>query len=186
MGNSAAAFKKFIEVSFGIETPEKVQQQTNEYFRNFIYSTQKKLDLLEFHLKKEDYAALYNLLPELKFLVEYSDELSRYWYFMRGYSGALLKLSNDLTVKGSKKLYAAYFEKYGDRRNIRDEHWFEVKRWEFLDELNTIYNEFELKAFMWKYHNVLSDNLKIYSSFMMAFINDLKKLQAFEKVHGHS
>ena len=64
---------------------------------------------------------------------------------------------------------------------LRKEHWLEKKRWEFLDELQLINREDELEGFISKYLQVLSENLKIYVSFIMDFINDLKKLQALQK-----
>jgi hypothetical protein len=67
--------------------------------------------------------------------------------------------------------------KYGDRRFLRKEHWFEKKRWEFLDELITIYSKDELDVFMQKYLMILSENFKIYESLILSFVNDLKKTQ---------
>jgi hypothetical protein len=64
---------------------------------------------------------------------------------------------------------------------LRNEHWFEKKRWEFLDELQLIYREDELSDFIFKYHQVLAENLKIYVSFIMDLIADLKKLQVLPR-----
>ena len=96
---------------------------------------------------------------------------------LRAYSGALAKLKSEHSVKSSKKLYSYYFSKYGDRRLLRNEHWFEKKRWEFLDELQCVYTEVELENFIIKYHQILTESMKIYVSFLMAFIKDLKNLQ---------
>jgi hypothetical protein len=70
-----------------------------------------------------------------------------------------------------------YFEKYGDRRLLRNEHWFEKKRWEFLDELQSIYTEKDLTNFVRKFYLILLETMKIYSSYMAAFMKDLKQLQ---------
>lgn len=182
MGNSAQSFKQFYEVSFLKENPAKAQQLSNEFFKNFMASTPRKLKQLELCLKAGQFEDFYNLLPDLKYLIEYSNDLSRYWYFLRGYSGALAKLRADQTVKGSKKLYSHYFERYGDRRIIRNEHWFEKKRWEFLDELQSIFSEYELELFIRKYRNILSENFEVYSSFILIFIKDLKILQSTQSI----
>lgn len=182
MGNSVQSFKEFYEISFRKENPEKAQQLASEFFNGFVLSTPRKLVLLESYLKSGRIAEFYKLLSEFKFLIEYSDDLSRYWYLMRGYSGALAKIKADKTVKGVKKLYAYYFENYGDRRTLKDEHWFEKKRWEFLDELQTVFNDYELDSFIQKYQYILEENFEIYSSFIRAFIIDLKRLKSVSKI----
>jgi hypothetical protein len=149
----------------------------DEFINDFIYYTPIKLEVLQSYLNVGQIDTFYNSLGDLKYLVEFSDNLTRYWYLLRGYSGALAKLKANQTVKGSKKLYGYYFDKYGDRRSLRNEHWFERKRWEFLDELQSIFSEDELEIFILKYQRVLNENMAIYVSFVLAFINDLKKLQ---------
>lgn len=181
MGNSVQSFKEFYETSFLKESPENANKLASEFFRNFILSVPRKIDLLESYVKSGRMADFYNLLSDLKYLIEYSDDLCRYWYFMRGYSGALAKLKADKTVKGAKKLYVYYFDKYGDRRTIKDEHWFEKKRWEFLDELQSIYSDYELDLFIEKYTFQLIENFEIYCSFLRAFVNDLKRYQAHHR-----
>ncbi|MDO9613308.1 MAG: hypothetical protein Q7J86_02130, partial [Bacteroidota bacterium] len=86
------------------------------------------------------------------------------------------KLKNDLSVKGAKNLYAYYFSKYGDRRFLRNEHWFEKKRWEFLDEIQNIYSEDQLRQFVIHYKRITMENMTIYTSFLMLFIKDLENL----------
>jgi len=181
MGNSVQSFKEFYETSFLKESPENANRLASEFFRNFILSVPRKIDLLESYVKSGRISDFYNQLNDFKYLIEYSDDLSRYWYFMRGYSGALAKLKADKTVKGAKKLYVYYFEKYGDRRTIKDEHWFEKKRWEFLDELQTIYSDYELDLFIEKYTFQLIENFEIYCSFLRTFVNDLKRYQAHHR-----
>jgi hypothetical protein len=178
MKKSAISFKEFYEASFLKETDQSMSQKNvDDFVADFIYYTPIKLELLESYLRAGNIDFFYNSLTDLKYLVEFSDNLNRYWYLIRAYSGALSKLKANQSVKGAKKLYSYYFEKYGDRRTIRNEHWFEKKRWEFLDELHAIYSEDELEAFILKYQRILFDSLEIYMSFVMAFINDLKRLQ---------
>jgi hypothetical protein len=176
--NSAKSFKEFFEASFRNQTDIKqAMMLSRDFFSDFIYYTPKELEVLESYLNDGHIDAFYNSISHFKYLVEYSDNLNRYWYLLRAYSGALAKLKADQTVKGSKKLYLYYFEKYGDRRLLRNEHWFEKKRWEFLDELQSIYTEKDLTNFVRKFYLILLETMKIYSSYMTAFMRDLKQLQ---------
>lgn len=177
MEKSAKSFKAFYEASFMSAGHDLSRKLADEFINDFIYYTPIKLEVLQSYLNVGQIDTFYNSLGDLKYLIEFSDNLSRYWYLLRGYSGALAKLKANQNVKGSKKLYGYYFEKYGDRRSIRHEHWFERKRWEFLDELNAIFSDDDLEIFVLKYQRVLAENMEIYVSFVMAFINDLKKLQ---------
>ncbi len=180
--NSAKSFVEFYQTSFKSEVSEDIAQKlSDDFFADFIYYTPIKLDLLESYLKAGQIDYFYKSLADFKYLVEYSDDFNRYWYILRAYSGALSKLKDNLTVKGSKKLYSYYFEKYGDRRILRNEHWFELKRWEFLDELQSIYTAAELEYFILKYQRILLENLTIYKSFVKAFIIDLKKDHVYEQ-----
>lgn len=177
MEKSAKSFKAFYEASFMAAGHDLSKKLVDEFINDFIYYTPIKLEVLQSYLNVGQIDTFYNSLGDLKYLVEFSDNLTRYWYLLRGYSGALAKLKANQTVKGSKKLYGYYFDKYGDRRSLRNEHWFERKRWEFLDELQSIFSEDELEIFILKYQRVLNENMAIYVSFVLAFINDLKKLQ---------
>jgi hypothetical protein len=181
MKRTAVLFKEFYEASFNRGADQSMDKKNGEgFFADFVYYTPIKLKLLESYLNDGKIDFFYNSLPDLKYLVEFSDNLNRYWHLLRAYSGALAKLTVNRSTKGAIRLYSYYFEKYGDRRTIRNEHWFEKKRWEFLDELHAIYNEDELETFILKYQRILVDSLEIYVSFVLAFINDLKKLQPSE------
>jgi hypothetical protein len=181
MKRFALLFKNYYEESFSKEDQSVSEKLASEFFTDFIHYTPIKLELLGSYLKAGRIDYFYQSLSDLKYLVEFSDSLNRYWYLLRAYSSALSKLKADLSVKNAKKLYSHYFEIYGDRRTLRNEHWFEKKRWEFLDELQLINREDELSVFIGKYQQVLSENLKIYESFIMTFVNDLKKLHVFPK-----
>lgn len=173
--NSASSFREFYESSF-FQREDACQAKilADKFFADFVDSTPQKLELLVSYLSGGQMDQFYRLLPDLKFLIEFSDDLNRYWHLLRAYSGALSKLKNDLSVKGAKSLYAYYFSKYGDRRFLRNEHWFEKKRWEFLDEIQTIYSEDQLRQFYIHYQRMLEENLKIYNSFLLLFIKDLE------------
>lgn len=173
--NSASSFKEFYEVSFlQGENPDQARKLAEQFFDDVVHYTPLKLEMLESYLSGGHIDLFYKSLTDFKYFIEYSDNLSRYWHVLRAYSGALSKLKDDLTVKGAKNLYAYYYNKYGDRRVLRSEHWFENKRWEFLDEIQNIYSEDELKKFFLKYQHVLSENLIIYNSFLMLFIKDIE------------
>lgn len=175
---TAMSFKEFFEASFENEEDHiRAQKLSKEFFADFINYTPIELELLESYLAAGHIDLFYLSLSDLKYLIEFSDNFNRYWHLLRGYSGALSKLKVNQTVKGSKKLYVYYFSRYGDRRILRNEHWLEKKRWEFLDELQVIYTEEELAKFMHKYQQILSENLEIYVAFLMVFVNDLKNLQ---------
>lgn len=175
--NSASSFKEFYESSFlKGENPKQAKKLSEDFFADFVHYTPLKLELLETYLSGGQIDQFYMLLPDLKYLIEFSDDLNRYWHLLRAYSGALSKLKNDLSVKGSKNLYAYYFSKYGDRRFLRNEHWFEKKRWEFLDEIQSIYSEDQLRQFYAHYQRIAIEIMKIYTSFLMLFIKDLENL----------
>jgi len=177
--NTARSFKEFLEASFKDEKdPQTALKLAEEFFANFIRSTPIKLELLESYLLAGNFEMLYKTLIDLKYLIEFSDNLSRYWHLLRGYSEAMGKLKANQSVKGSKKVYFDYFDKYGDRRSLRDEYWFEKKRWEFLDELLNIYSEEALRSFILKYQRVMIETLKIYESFMMLFVKELQQIQS--------
>lgn len=183
MRNSVKSFKQFYEASFEPQIDaDQAKMLSSEAIADFIYFTPEKLDMLESYMDAGQFELLYMSMSDLKFLVEFSDEISRYWFAVRGYSGALAKLKANPTVKGSKKIYSDYYSRYGDRRILRNEHWFEKKRWEFLDELNGIFLETELDRFMVKYSRVLAQDLNIFISNVMLFIIDLKTFVAEAEV----
>jgi len=177
--NSARSFKEYYDATFQKEDDKALAQKlSDEFFADFIHYIPIQLDTLDSLLNSGQILSFYQALADLKYLIEFSDNLSRYWHLLRAYSGALSKLKADQTVKGSKRLYSYYFENYGDRRMLRNEHWFEKKRWEFLDALHAIYSEHELHDFMQNYHQVMVENYKIYQSFLLVFVNDLKNLES--------
>jgi hypothetical protein len=176
--NTAKWFIEFFEASFMKKSDQQnAKKLADDFFADFIFFTPIKLELLQSYLRIGQVNLFYKSLIDLKYLIEFSDNLNRYWHVLRGYSEALSKLKADSSVKSTKRLCSDYFNKYGDRRTIRNEHWFEKKRWEFLDELQSIYTEDELQSFIQKYQLVLEENFKIYVSFMMVFLNELQKLQ---------
>lgn len=177
MMNSVRSFKEYYEASFQNEKDQaKVQKLFDEVFSDFINYTPINLELLESYLNVGHIDYFYKSLVDFKYLIEFSDNFNRYWHLLRGYSEALSKLKANQSVKGSKKIYYYYFAKYGDRRFLRNEHWLEKKRWEFLDELQSIYTEDELENFILRYQRIMVENFKIYVFFLLEFIDELKNL----------
>jgi hypothetical protein len=175
--NTALSFKEFFEASFQVDNDlHMANMRSDEFFTEVIQSTPVKLEILESYLLVGNFDLFYKTLTDFKYLIEFSDNLSRYWHLLRGYSEAMGRLKANQTVKGSKRLYFDYFEKYGDRRSLRDEYWFENVRWEFLDELLNIYAEEDLRIFIMKYQHRMIENLKIYESFIVLFISDLQNI----------
>jgi len=170
--DTSKVFIEFFESSFQDEK-NRTEQSPNvsKFFSEFVKDTPLKLEKLEDFLKEGRIDQFYQLLIELKYLVEFSDDLNRYWHVLRAYSEALMKLKSQMTVKESKRIYSYYFDKYGDRRLIRQEHWFEKKRWEFLDELQNIYSNDKLCVFILKYEKVLFDDFRIFVSHVVQIIS---------------
>ena len=183
--NSASSFKQFYESNFSKgENPDQAKKLAVEFFDDFVRYIPLKLEKLESYLSAGKIEQFYLSLSDLKYLIEFSDDLNRYWHLLRAYSGALSKLQNDLTVKGAKNLYAYYFGKYGDRRFLRTEHWFEKKRWEFLDEIQNIYSEADMKEFFLHYQHILNENMKIYTSFLLLFVKDIEACEVSQITHS--
>jgi hypothetical protein len=169
--DTSKVFIEFFESSYQREYKGDIQlPSATKFFAEFVNDTPLKLEKLEDYLNKGQVDQFYQLLIELKYLVEFSDDLNRYWHVLRAYSEGLMKLKADLTAKGSKRLYTYYFDKYGDRRSIRHEHWFENKRWEFLDELQNLYSDDKLHLFVMKYEKVLLDDFRIFVSHVIEII----------------
>ena len=181
MKKTALTFKSYYEIYYRDNKQYGSQYSVDEFFADFIKNTPIKLELLTSYVNTGHIDYFYQNLMDLKYLVEFSDEINRYWYLLRAYSGALSKLKANQSVKESKKLYSYYFDKYGDRRMLRNEHWFEKKRWEFLDELQLIYRDDELLNFINKYEQVLSEELYTYTTIIKSLIVNLLKLMHSNK-----
>jgi hypothetical protein len=181
MKKTAQSFKSYFETYYLNSKQDGSQRAVDEFFADFVKYMPIKLELLASYVNTGHIDSFYQNLLDLKYLVEFSDDINRYWYLLRAYSGALSKLKANQSVKGSKKLYSYYFDKYGDRRILRNEHWFEKKRWEFLDELQLIYREDELLDFINKYELILSENLHTYTTFIKSLIENLQMLLISDK-----
>lgn len=179
---TAKAFTTFFYDSFSNGLNDSgAQKLADGFIQDFIHLTPVKLELIRSYLDACQFELFFQSLNDLKYLNEFSDNFNRYWYVIRAYSGALAKMKRNYSIKGSKKIYYYYYQKYGDRRPLRNEHWFEKKRWEFLDELQLIYSENELDKFMFKYQQKLIESLKLYASYVLRLVAELKRVNRYSK-----
>ena len=174
---AAESFVSYFESSYTVgKDLTIVSNLSDEFFCDFIRLTPLSMDKLQDYLGSSQWGKFHLKLNDLKYLCEYSDNLSRYWYILRGYSSALEKISDKPTVKNTKQVYVYYYNRYGDRRILKDEHWFEKLRWEFLDEIPKIYLEAELNNFIVKYHQAVQILLNEYRKDLENFIREVQFL----------
>ncbi|WP_163712253.1 hypothetical protein [Mangrovibacterium lignilyticum] len=152
------------------------QKTSNETITRFTESTQKTLIQLQSYIDERKLDQFYKEIEELKFMIEYSDELNKNWLFIRAYSGALRFLLKDISVINAKDVFVYYEVRYGGRRILRNENWFEQIRWEFLDELQTANDQVKLSQFVSKRVKKLNDCFQVYKSELLLFIQSLQKL----------
>lgn len=131
---------------------------------------------LQDHLDTLNIQSFYDQIEDLKYLIEYSDELNKNWYMIRAYSGALRKLLNEKTVENASNVYLYYEQTYGGRRILRSENWFEQNRWEFIDELRSVDSVLKLNGFIEKRTKKLNGFFQSYKSELLIFLDQLQKL----------
>ncbi len=162
--------------SFSPVGRQKPPSSRYDFFIDFLNYIPEQIKQLENAISCGQFDLFYLKINDLKFLCEYSEVLNKNWFLLRAYSGGLKKIAESPTVKSTKLVYAYYFLKYGDRRILRNEHWFEQKRWEFLDDLNSIYTTGELEAFFRKYNAIVSEYFKEYKSELLHFKSDIEQI----------
>ncbi|WP_423127345.1 hypothetical protein [Gaoshiqia sp. Z1-71] len=148
----------------------------NIFINEFLIYVPEILDELQQYIDSSQLHNFYIKLNNLKFLVEYADDLNRYWFVLRAYSGGLRKLMEEKTVRHSLDVYLYYYLKYGKRRILKDENWFEHKRWEFLDQLTKVDDENELAAFINRMMESLDQYFQVYKNELLRFHSDVKKI----------
>ncbi|RKD90573.1 hypothetical protein [Mangrovibacterium diazotrophicum] len=150
-------------------------KQQNTGLIQFIASTKNSLDNLQSYLDNKQVAQFYQEIGELKFMIEYSDEVHKNWLLIRAYSGALARLSLEVSMKHASDVSSYYEIQYGRRRILKEESWFEQLRWEFLDELKTLDDDAKLTRFLNKQHKKLNSCFQVYKSELMLFLESLNK-----------
>jgi len=154
---------------------KKNNAQQNAGLIHFIASTKKTLDNLQSYLNDKKLDEFYKEIGELKFMIEYSDEVHKNWLLVRAYSGALARLSLEVSLKHASNVSSYYEIQYGRRRILKEENWFEQQRWEFLDELKTLDNDAKLTRFLNKQHKKLNSCFQVYRSELMLFLESLNR-----------
>jgi len=147
-------------------------QGNNQEFHSLLDGIKKTLAKLQRYIECMDLQSFYQQIEELKYLIEYSDELNKNWYMIRAYSGALARLLEKKTPEHAIEVYTYYEQTYGGRRILRDENWFEQNRWEFLDELKSVSSLEKLDSFVEKRTKKLNGFFQAYKSELLIFIQD--------------
>lgn len=174
--NAAENFVSFFRDSFG-ETKEQnyVDEISKDFFVDFVkYTPIIETELYSF-LQKGEMGKLYSRLNDLKYLCAFNDDLNKYWFMMRAMSGALNKLMNPIKLENAKKIHEYYLHKYGARKVLKDENWFENRRWHFLDSLGNIHTEERLSDFIQQNLVIMRGLLDTYSYYLESFINEIEK-----------
>ncbi len=142
----------------------------NQEFHDLSDEIKNTLATLQGYIDSMDMQSFYQKIEDLKYLIEYSDELNKNWYMIRAYSGALARLLEKKTAEHAIEVYSYYEQTYGGRRILKDENWFEQNRWEFLDELKSINSMEKLDSFVEKRTKKLNGFFLAYKSELLIFI----------------
>jgi hypothetical protein len=172
----AERFYKYFNREYGYPKDSTGREFKNEFVEEFIKQIPDVIDELETNLIKHEIHEFYIKIKNLKYLCEFSEEFNRYWLLLRSVSGGLNRLLEDPTVDHVSDVYIYYFSRYGGRRKLRDENWFESHRWGFLDKLAHISNDDELNDFILEKIDDLTNYFEFYRKELQSFIFELKKL----------
>ncbi|MGQ7871290.1 hypothetical protein [Sunxiuqinia sp. sy24] len=172
----AERFYKYFNRAYGHPEDDIPSQLKNEFIEEFISQIPEVIDELETNLLKHEIHKFYVQIKNLKYLCEYSEEFNRYWLLLRSISGGLDRVLEDPTTDHIADVYIYYFSRYGGRRKLRDENWFEGHRWEFLDRLSNIPTNDDLNDFILEKIDDLSNYFQLYKKELTSFILELKEL----------
>ncbi|HKJ43267.1 MAG TPA: hypothetical protein VKA27_14315 [Sunxiuqinia sp.] len=172
----AERFFKYFNAAYRPEESVESSTLSNEFVEEFIAYIPDFIDELETNLLKHEIGDFYVKIKNLKYLCEYSEEFNRCWLLLRAISGGLKRLLDEPTLNHATEVYVYYYSKYGGRRRLRDENWFEHHRWDFLDKLAVLKSDDELNEFILERIEGLSSYFYLYRKELESFINDLKRL----------
>ena len=172
----AERFFKYFNNAYRYEESNKSSKFNNEFVEEFITYIPDVIDELDTNLIKHEISDFYIKIKNLKYLCEYSEEFNRCWLLLRAMSGGLKRLLDDPTIDHATEVYIYYYSKYGGRRKLKDENWFEHHRWEFLDKLAELSTDEELNGFILEKIDSLSSYFFLYKKELEFFITDLKRL----------
>lgn len=148
---------------------------SKEFFLDFVNYTPPILAELDNCITGKHIERFYIRLNDLKYLCVFNEELNKYWFSMRALSGALVKLSTKKSLKNAHKVHEYYIRKYGDRKVLSNENWFEIKRWQFLNALELITEISQLDELIDQNIILLKSYLDHYIFNLNCFIEDIRK-----------
>lgn len=168
-------FLRSIQVtpSSGQLTSVSMSSTEREHLNQLVDSVKTILSSMQENIEKRDISAFYESLSELKFFIEYADELNKNWYILRACAGALTRLNNSLTIENASSVLQYYELKYGGRRILRNENWFEQQRWDFLDDLKMVNSEEALLRFFEKRTKKLNESFQVFKSELLIFLQSI-------------
>jgi len=157
-----------------VEEPGFGENISKDFFCDFIQFTPTILYELDKYLEDKRIELFYNRLNDLKYLCVFNENLNLFWFSMRALSGTLFRLNSPGGLNNAKKLHSYYLEKYGDRKVLSNENWFENKRWIFLDSLEKITSEAELITLIENNCIVLKNFFDDYKFHLGRFIEEIR------------
>ena len=169
-------FIKYFRSSLNKEVyePEDNENTSEDFFSDFIQYTPLVLQELDKYYGEKRMDLFYIRLNDLKYLCVFNENLNLYWFSMRALSGALFRLNSPGGLANAKKLHFYYLEKYGDRSALRDENWFENRRWIFLDSLEKVATEEQLTTLIENYCIILKCFLENYQFHLNRFVKGVR------------
>ncbi len=173
---AAISFINYFRSSLDKEIKELGQEGniSKDFFCDFIQFTPQVLHELNKYHEVKRIELFYNRLNDLKYLCVFDENLNLYWFSMRALSGTLFRLNFPGGLENAKKLHYYYIEKYGDRKMLRDENWFENKRWIFLDSLEAVTTKEELTTLIENYSVILNYFLETYQFHLNRFVEGVR------------
>lgn len=148
-------------------------QSEQQNLDELVKTVKETLSSMQEYIDSQNIHSFYNSLADLKFFIEYADEINKNWYLVRAYSGALYRLLQSVSVENAADVFQYYESKYGGRRIIRNENWFEQQRWDFLDELQLVDSVPALHKFIDKRIKRLNSSFQVFKSELLIFIKTL-------------
>ncbi|MGQ8338276.1 hypothetical protein ACUNWD_17110 [Sunxiuqinia sp. A32] len=176
--NSARTFVNYFTSSYHLAKGVKKKGSTlrNEFLEEFVVYIPEIIEELEGCIQNNDVSTFYHKLNNLKFLCEYTDTINRYWYLLRAYSGGLMRLADCPNQQKAVEVYIYYYNKYGGRRILKDENWFENLRWKFLDQLIEVEDDKELYVLIDDTYLSLAKFFDIYKTELLNFLQSVKEI----------
>ncbi len=163
--------RSFIK-TFGIQYAEEGEG----LFTTFLNALPSILSDMQTDINLRNISDFYLKLSRFKHFIEYSDILNTHWYVLRAYSGGISRILEKPTVDNSQDVFYYYYKKYGDRRLLKDENWFEKKRWDFLEELVEIKDNQQLESFIKDKIEIINQYFDEYKAEVIRFTSHMDRI----------